>query len=298
MPIGSGSIQPYSPDFSSEERERIKRVFSVLEELIRQEAQRRNIDVSDMLLLMNCDDLVVVDDESIHVVVRPSPVATFSSTEWVDERGKRWSKDEVEKIAQQNMNFEKGKTSYFCLPSQLLSYDEPSLRSASTLRQLAEEIVMKSAWASSAKSIWGDLTEFAVDLKLCFVLMPFKEEMDRLYTAVIKTAAEECGLVSKRADEIRGTREIMQDIVESICKARVIIVDLTGSNPNVFYELGIAHTLGKDTILISQKEATTIPFDIYHIRRIEYENTASGKQKLRRDLALTIKKILGTQNSP
>ena len=65
---------------------------------------------------------------------------------------------------------------------------------------------------------------------------------------------------------------IIDDICNSILGADVVVADCTGQNPNVFYELGIAHTLGKDVILLTQS-IDDIPFDISHLRFIEYENT-------------------------
>jgi len=81
---------------------------------------------------------------------------------------------------------------------------------------------------------------------------------------------------------------------KSICEARIVIADLTGLNPNVMYELGIAHTVGKETMLIYQKTENTLkfPFDLAHIRRIEYENTAPGGKKLENELRETLVNIL------
>jgi nucleoside 2-deoxyribosyltransferase len=103
----------------------------------------------------------------------------------------------------------------------------------------------------------------------------------------------EFGLVCKRADEIKSNRAIMQDVWKSICEARIIIADLTELNPNVMYELGIAHTLGKETIIIYRKDKNIkFPFDISHIRRIEYENTPVGGTKLVSELKDTLRSIL------
>lgn len=86
----------------------------------------------------------------------------------------------------------------------------------------------------------------------------------------------------------------MQDIWKSICEAKIVIADLSDFNPNVMYELGIAHTVGKDTILLHQSstEEVKFPFDLAHIRRIEYANTQAGARILRRDLQATVNAIL------
>jgi len=88
----------------------------------------------------------------------------------------------------------------------------------------------------------------------------------------------------------------MQDIWKSICEARLIIADLTGLNPNVMYELGVAHTLGKETLIIyRQDENIKFPFDLAYIRRIEYENTPVGGTKLVSELKATLQAILSPE---
>ena len=126
----------------------------------------------------------------------------------------------------------------------------------------------------------------------CFVLMPFSAELDQVYLDIIKPTVLSSGLSCRRADEIVGNRAVMADIWKSICESRLIIADLTGRNPNVYYELGIAHTVGKESILITQREEGKFPFDVAHIRRIQYENTAAGGMRLKTELERTISEIL------
>src|SRR5687768_9663237 len=76
--------------------------------------------------------------------------------------------------------------------------------------------------------------------KRAFVLMPFAAEFDAAYRMFIKDALEQAGFTTERADDLLNQRNIMHDIISSIANAGLIIADLTGSNPNVFYELGIA----------------------------------------------------------
>jgi predicted nucleotide-binding protein len=86
----------------------------------------------------------------------------------------------------------------------------------------------------------------------------------------------------------------MQDIWKSICEARLVIADLSDFNANVMYELGISHTVGKDTILLCEKSEDDVkfPFDLTHIRRIEYKNEISSTKKLEMDLIETIRSVL------
>ena len=124
--------------------------------------------------------------------------------------------------------------------------------------------------------------------------MPFTEELTRIYERIIKPMVEGQGLACKRADDIRTNKAIMDNIWKSICEARLIIADLTLGNPNVFYKLGIAHTVRKEAILISQRQEAEKerPFDVLHLRTIIYEDTAVGGHYLRRELAESIRVVL------
>jgi hypothetical protein len=136
---------------------------------------------------------------------------------------------------------------------------------------------------------------YPMDSHLAFVLMPFTDELTRTYTTLIKPTIQDAlfGLVCRRADDIKSNKAVIQDIWKSICEARLVVADLTGLNPNVMYELGIAHTLGKETILIYQRGADPkFPFDLAHIRRIEYANDAAGGIELVKDLRETLSSIL------
>lgn len=133
---------------------------------------------------------------------------------------------------------------------------------------------------------------FLPNPQLCFVIMPFTDELTQIYERIIKPTVEAHNLACMRADDIRTNQAIMHNIWKSVCEARMIIADLTLGNANVFYELGIAHTVGKETILISQREERRRPFDVLHLRTIIYEDTALGGDHLRRELSATIEAVL------
>ena len=77
----------------------------------------------------------------------------------------------------------------------------------------------------------------------CFVVMPFHSLFESEYNRVIRPAIEEVGLECVRGDEIYKEQSIVQDIWRSIRSARVIVAELTNRNPNVMYEIGLAHAL-------------------------------------------------------
>lgn len=103
---------------------------------------------------------------------------------------------------------------------------------------------------------------------LVSVMMPFDAGFKRVYGA-LQQAAADAGMHCSRADDIWDHDTIIQDVVKLISTASIVICDLSGKNANVFYEAGIAHTLGKEVILIAQHESD-VPFDLRHIRYIRY----------------------------
>jgi len=84
----------------------------------------------------------------------------------------------------------------------------------------------------------------------------------------------------KRADEITIAGAITTDIVTRIMHSDIVIADVTYPNPNVFYELGLRHACRPGTIIIKDKDGPRVPFDIAHLRYIEYSNTPSGLKEL------------------
>jgi nucleoside 2-deoxyribosyltransferase len=120
-----------------------------------------------------------------------------------------------------------------------------------------------------------------------FVLMPFTDELKPIYEDHIKAVTQRLGLTAVRADDFFAANSIMSDVWNAINQARILIADCTGRNPNVFYELGIAHTLGKPVILIAQS-ADDIPFDIRHIRTIVYNFTPRGMREFESAVAATL----------
>lgn len=130
-----------------------------------------------------------------------------------------------------------------------------------------------------------------------FMIMPFSSEMQPIYENCIKPLVESLNLTIKRADNLFSTQSIMNDIWSIANAAKFIIADCTGKNPNVFYELGIAHTLGKPAIILTQNPED-VPFDLRHLRYIPYISTADGLKKLESDLQNAINKVLNPPEVP
>lgn len=117
-----------------------------------------------------------------------------------------------------------------------------------------------------------------VNNRMVSAMMPFSAGFDGV-CAALGAAAEAVGKKCKRADDIWNHDAIIQDVVSLICESNVVICDLTGKNANVFYEAGIAHSLGKKVILVTQS-AGDVPFDLRHLRYIQYLNNGEGLRQL------------------
>lgn len=124
------------------------------------------------------------------------------------------------------------------------------------------------------------------------VMMPYATEFDPVYEA-IKGACAKVRCSPLRVDEIYGTNWVVKDIFTTIDTGRLVICDITGRNPNVLYEVGIAHARNVEVVLITQND-DDVPFDLRHIRYVRYSTDAESLAKLETDLVQTIKSALST----
>ena len=105
-----------------------------------------------------------------------------------------------------------------------------------------------------------------------FVLMPFEKRFDDIYKLGIKASAHEVGAYAERLDEQLFHEGMLDRIFNQVNKADVIVADMTGQNPNVFYEVGYAHALGKIVLLLTNNSGD-IPFDLKQRLHIVYEDS-------------------------
>jgi hypothetical protein len=122
-----------------------------------------------------------------------------------------------------------------------------------------------------------------VQKDLVSVMMPFDGKFKSVYEA-IQEACKENSLRCKRADDIWANSTIIQDIFDLIFVSQIVVVDFTGKNPNVMYETGIAHTLGKHVVPMTQAMAD-VPFDLQQHRVLTYWGNAEGVAKMKKDLS-------------
>ena len=130
--------------------------------------------------------------------------------------------------------------------------------------------------------------------EVCFVISPFGGWNDRYAQEIFYPAVRDAGLEPLRADDIYGPSPIVADIWQSVRKARVVLADLTGRNPNVLYELGLAHAIRRPVVMVTQT-IPDVPFDLQALRVIVYDlHAPDWGGKLRTDIATSLKEVVST----
>ncbi|MBR4333328.1 MAG: hypothetical protein IKP72_11680 [Clostridia bacterium] len=107
-----------------------------------------------------------------------------------------------------------------------------------------------------------------MEKKKVFVIMPFQDQFFEVYE-MLKMQFQE-GFEFSNANDEGNPQNILKDVVQPIYEADIILADLTGLNPNVMYELGLAHSFNKKTIIITQDDLSNLPFDLKQYRAKDY----------------------------
>ena len=144
------------------------------------------------------------------------------------------------------------------------------------------------------KSLGISVDEIIISKKTVFVLTPFSSEGTQTFE-IIRKICNDVDLKCSRGDEIRYNDNILSHIVKSILQANIVIANVDGRNPNVFYELGICHAIGKPIIIISNINVKgKLPFDINAKSIIFYKDTSDLQYQLRNEL---LKAFIGDMKS-
>lgn len=245
--------------------------------------------------MLQCSLVIILDTNTLWIAAQKT--SSMPTTLYFDRRKDSFPLQEVLSAAKWEFGFDEPFVVPF--PAGLLEI-EPTTRigaiEAISQAHVQSEINRVHAQMNVVpiNPIFGPAS-YAIDPRLTFVLMPFTDELTEIYQTFVKPVVEssDFNLVCRRADDIKSNRAVIQDIWKSLCEARFVIADLTGFNANVLYELGIAHTLGKETIIIYRRGAdVNFPFDLTHIRRIEYENNATGGRALENELRATMRAVI------
>lgn len=131
-------------------------------------------------------------------------------------------------------------------------------------------------------------------LGICFTIMPFGGHFDSYYSQIYCQAIRNCNLEPRRVDDLSRPSSIVGDIWDLTRKAKMILADLTGKNPNVLYELGLAHAITKPAILVAQS-LDDIPFDLKDLRIIIYDkNEHNWGERLKIKIESAIRETLAS----
>lgn len=155
---------------------------------------------------------------------------------------------------------------------------------------LSDLALRQTGSALTVQPIFGVPSSIAQG-RSAFVIMPFAVEFEPVYETIQKIVSK-CGYTPVRADgrsNAGPSAWIVHEIWSGIFAAQFVIADCSGANPNVSYEIGIAHTLGRPVLLLTQRH-DDVPFDLRHLRVISYEPTRSGLLALRGEIK---KSLLG-----
>jgi hypothetical protein len=278
----------------AELQQKVNKLLDEFGTLVQDISQERHLQRAVVRSLLTCSLVAVLDKNNLFILAQRH--FGMPSSLYIHVPEKQLTPQQA--LASARWEFGLEDPFLITFPASLLEQNEEERRAtleAIALTHVESELqrVIKMTSLVQINPLFGPAS-YSVDERLVFVLMPFTEDLTRIYQTIIKPTVEFMGLVCRRADDYKSSRAIIQDIWKAICEARIVIADLTDLNPNVMYELGIAHTVGKETILIYQRPEKDIkfPFDLIHIRRIEYEDTATGGKELENDLKETIKLIL------
>lgn len=129
------------------------------------------------------------------------------------------------------------------------------------------------------QSMGLDVSLIKIEKLSAFVVMPFNTRYKKIYES-IKIATRDAGFICRRSDDVFVTGDILRNIVRLILQSQVVIAVVDGNNPNVFYEVGIAHSIGKPVIFVANKNRMPDSFDLDHNRIVLYNNNVELERTL------------------
>lgn len=275
----------------------IQRLLDQFLELIDKEvaalAKQKGLVVRDIKLLHPINYCVIVTDQFIQIVATNQNVGGMPHIQYIDLQDQQINLQTAIFLAERDLAY----TNAFGISFSKELLKIPVDQKGDAAKEIADQYINDELIAIERLSKTVRINpifegrEFLVNDKLVFVLSPFGEPFDTIYKDHIKPTVEKIDNINCiRADDIYDNRPIIEDIWKSINEASIVIAELTGRNPNVFYETGVAHTVGKEVILITQT-MDDVPFDLKHLRCIVYEYTPKGIKLLETNLTNTINNI-------
>jgi hypothetical protein len=155
----------------------------------------------------------------------------------------------------------------------------------------------QAAYISCPSAAYVGGSDLSESKQKCFVLMPFGSPFDKYYEQIYVPAIQNVNLHPLRGDSLWRPSPIMNDVWRFVQESVVLVADLTGRNPNVFYELGLAHANGKPVVLVAET-MEDVPFDLRGIRVIDFDRSnpdwgVTLRMKIELSLKETLADVLG-----
>ena len=294
MPLGGMGLTHYEGDIGRELEEQLSKILSMFDSKIKKIAYSRKLSLTQVRLLLPLHCCVIVVGEHVLVVLAAHDPGATSLVHFMEWPSDQMDMQEAISLVERDFKFQGAFGFKFARSVLDLNADDQE----AAVTKVAERYIKDETANLERQKRIVRITpvfqgrEFLLNEHLVFMLSPFEEPYNTIYEDHIRPAVESLdGLSCLRADDIYDNRPIMEDIWRYTNEARMLIAELTGRNPNVFYETGIAHTVGKEVILITQS-MEDVPFDLKHLRCIVYEYTPRGIATLEENLKNTISNVL------
>ena len=288
-------LQSRGGDISKQLEKQIEDFFDLIDRKVKEGSEERGLFPPQVRLLQPIHFCVLVGETDIFVVLSVHEVGAVAIRQFVDWSGKPMNVPTATFLAERDLAFKNAFA--FRIIRSVLDLEEKERDTAAA--RIAEQYLKEEVLNLEREQRIVRLNPifqgryFLINEQLVFVLSPFTEPFNTIYEDHIKPSVEGINNITcLRADDIYDTRPIVEDIWRCTNEARILIAELTGRNPNVSYETGIAHTVGKEVILLTQT-MDDVPFDLKHLRCIVYEYTPKGHHDVGRQPEEYRSKCLG-----
>jgi len=226
------------------------------------------------------------------IALRQSIVANFNAGHWEEAGLMSGQSDTIDDHPRLLRSLSWGDEDYAGnVLGVLKSIAEEDIKAFRVIEQFVNETFPGDSEYISAKPAERRITfapsvfsvpDMSPESDLVVVMMQFSAEFAPVYKT-IRSACKAANFSCLRVDDIWEESIIIQDVFNLIFRSHVVVVDFTGKNPNVMYETGIAHTLGKHVVPISQS-LSDVPFDLNHHRILKYLANEQGLAALKSSL--------------
>lgn len=277
-------------------QEKVDRLLQEFTAIVDSTTEDRHLQRGIVRSQLPCSMVAILDKESLFIAGQFSTQTRFAT--YINTPESKWPIQKINSSAQWEFGFEDAFVIQF--PSVLL--DQGTDQRHDELEKKASEYIESEfnrfiglLSLLRTRPIFGPAPS-AIEGQTALLLMPIDEDRKRNYDTIEK-AADESGLIIDLAGDIREGRSVVRDLWISLNKARVVIADLTGPDPGVMYVLGIAHAVGKATILISPQGSNYL-VDIPKTQLIEYEDSNEGRTVLEQELSRILSSMMQPIEEP